>query len=130
MCLSLPYSRSEKPKAKVTLMPTQTWPAPGGLNIYTCDTCGKAITSIDRDRGTTPFLIGCFETWQCPGPMQSAGYPKTLPDDLPTPTLEWIAPTPAELAAYLQTVPLKAHRGMVRDHVARGGLVSVRVQIH
>ena len=110
-------------------MTPQTWPAPGALNVYTCQTCGKRLVTRDRDEGTTPFLLSCRLTKGCPGPMQSACYPKRLPADLPEPTLEWIKPTPAELVRFLKTQKKRYHRA-IREHVAKGGLIDNPIPVH
>jgi hypothetical protein len=109
--------------------PLQVWPKAGGLNIYTCQTCGGKTVTRDRDEGTTPMLMSCRATAGCQGRMQSAGYPKELPADLPAPTIEWIKPTPAELAAILAAKPKQFHRAL-QEHVAAGGLLDVPVVRH
>ena len=45
----------------------------GQKNIYTCVKCGAHIVTIDRDDGTTPFMIAC-KVPHCSAAMQSSFY--------------------------------------------------------
>ncbi|MDO8476746.1 MAG: hypothetical protein Q7W02_11280 [Candidatus Rokubacteria bacterium] len=31
----------------------------GKVNVYVCPKCGRGTVTIDRDEGTTPFLLRC-----------------------------------------------------------------------
>lgn len=81
--------------------------AVGDINQYTCKTCGKHIVTVDRDDGTTPFMIACQRSPACPGPMASHAY--RVSQDL-RPSHEWYKPVGKVKPAY-------------RHHVAMGGLL-------
>lgn len=81
--------------------------AVGEINQYTCKTCGKHIVTVDRDDGTTPFMIACQRSPACPGPMASHAY--RVSQDL-HPSHEWYKPVGKVKPAY-------------RHHVAMGGLL-------
>jgi hypothetical protein len=44
------------------------------INVYTCESCKKAIVTVDRHTGTTPFTLLCRATEGCFGVMKSSGY--------------------------------------------------------
>lgn len=82
----------------------------GKKNIYTCSLCKKTIVTVDRDEGTTPFiLLACKATSGCNGEMESSFY--TCDQSL-TAQYEWFRPGPS-----MHLSPA------VKDHVRRGGLV-------
>jgi len=85
-------------------------------NAYTCQTCGFVLVTINRDEGTTPFMLGACRNPVhmdgCPGPMRSNFY--RLPPNAPEPTWEWYSPNER------QRRRLSAWE---RDHVERGGLL-------
>ena len=84
----------------------------GRENVYTCQDCGRHTTTIDRDAGVTPFMIGCPF---CDGDAYSAFYPKgPRPAHVPPPTHEWYRPSLWQR--------LWLDRAM-REHVRLGGLV-------
>ena len=89
----------------------------GRENVYTCEKCGAMLTTVDRDAGVTPFMIGCRQRGDfvaCDGMMRSACYPKgPRPPWIGPPTHEWYRPDATE------TARLGRH---TRDHVERGGL--------
>lgn len=80
-------------------------------NAYTCQSCKKTIVTVDRDEGTTPFMIGCRADLPCGGYMESHFY--RIDDVEGDPLFEWRKPTPAEYK--------KASRAM-KDHFDTGGL--------
>jgi hypothetical protein len=84
----------------------------GKLNIYTCEKCRGHIVTVDRDEGTTPFMVGCRATEGCSGMMESSFY--RVWDQRMAPQFEWYRPDATEVA----TLKLVA-----RDHVQRGGLL-------
>lgn len=86
------------------------------INAYVCDDCGFMTVTIDKDEGTTPFLIGC-EAKGCSGVARSGFY--AVPQDL-TPQFEWRKPTKAE---YYQ-LPVSTRR----EHVDRGGLMMYPIR--
>lgn len=85
----------------------------GKHNSYTCDTCRKSIITIDRDDGTTPFMLGCRATAGCKGMMQSAFYTGPLINAGAQATFEW------RKATYKEYV--RASREM-KQHFDMGGL--------
>ena len=112
------------------------------LNIYTCNTCGGRIVTVDLVEGTTPFMVGCrvtehdaklranedglaieelrglWDTLKCKGDMYSSFY--RVPPDAPEPTWEWYKPDAKEYAK----LPLVTRR----DHVDKGGLLLRRIK--
>lgn len=47
------------------------------VNCYICDTCGKAIVTIEYDEGVTPFMLGCNRVspfGDCNGMCKSSFY--------------------------------------------------------
>lgn len=78
------------------------------INQYTCQTCGGIITTVDRDEGTTPFMLNCRATPGCSGTMRSAMYQV---DQSLSPTFEWYKPTG------------KIRNRDLREHVQMGGLL-------
>lgn len=89
----------------------------GRLNRYTCNVCGKAIVTVDRDEGTTPFAIDCYATDKCKGYMSSAFYNGVEGD----PTHEWRLPSIAEFNRL---------KPWSREHVRKGGLVLYPIHGH
>ena len=84
-------------------------------NIYTCAKCGGKIVTIDRDNGTTPFMILCRASLDCNGMMQSSLY-HCPPSS--TPTHEWYRPKRKEI------------RGLypeVMEHIRKGGLLLRKI---
>lgn len=101
------------------------------VNVYTCTACGHRTTTVDRDEGVTPFMIGCPEcdTW-----AHSAFYQV---DQTLAPEFEWYRPTAdeldAEISEAVQQVTEKfgdAHaaevreglEAAIREHAEKGGL--------
>lgn len=84
----------------------------GKKNIYVCRKCQGHIVTVDRDDGTTPFLVTCQATLHCDGTMQSSMY--RVFDQSMRATHEWYKPTILEIG---QLSPA------VTDHVMQGGLL-------
>lgn len=82
-------------------------------NAYTCQGCNGTIITVDRDEGTTPFMLGCRATVECPGMMQSHFYRGSVVDSAAPATFEWRKPTKDE---YKQATPA------MRQHFDWGGL--------
>ncbi|MFA7101474.1 MAG: hypothetical protein WC196_07105 [Bacilli bacterium] len=78
------------------------------INQYVCSRCGKSITTVDIDPGTTPVMLVCRATPGCGGSMFSQMY---LVDQTLEPEYEWFMPD-----------YLPEDRDL-RDHVRRGGLL-------
>ena len=95
----------------------------GRENVYTCQKCGAILTTVDRDSGTTPFMLACRNRGPhvaCDGFMQSSFYPRgPRPAHIPAPTHEWYKPKPTEVAQ-LDAASLQ--------HVAMGGLLLRPIQ--
>jgi len=99
------------------------------MNIYVCEYGCHNIT-VDVDKGTTPFMIGCeftgrpdrpadpskMKNGKCTGIAKSAMYPKEKDDSTPypEPTHEWYRP---ELSQYAKLSKAE------KDHVNNGGLL-------
>jgi len=83
------------------------------INRYTCEACGKSITTVDRADGVTSMFLMCRATPECFGRMVSAMYQC---DQTLTPGWEWYRPK-----------RVKGDRGL-REHVRAGGLVIRRIE--
>lgn len=83
----------------------------GKINQYVCPH-GHRTTTVDIDKGVTPFLIMCWHPG-CREMSQSSFY-RVEPGAVPS--HEWYRPDAAELER------LNANEGM-RKHVEKGGLV-------
>lgn len=84
--------------------------AAGSVNVYTCGKCGKKLSTVHVDDGTTPFMIVCKRTEGCRGFATSGFYqPTTL-----APLAEWYKPAAGD--------PCLLDEG-VSEHVAAGGLM-------
>lgn len=86
--------------------------AKDGINQYTCDTCHKTITMVDRDTGVTPFYLTCRAIPHCRGMMRSSMY--RVAQSL-KPNHEWYKPT------------TKVNREF-RDYVKQGGLLIRKIE--
>lgn len=87
----------------------------GGVNAYTCQTCGKQTITINRDDGTTPFMIVCRSV-TCDGPAYSSFY--RVPPGA-RPTHEWYRPDRDKL---------RAMDDATQQHVRLGGLILRRIR--
>src|SRR6516165_7878562 len=89
----------------------------GRENCYTCQSCGKIFTTVDRDAGVTPFMVGHEEfepNGTCSGDCYSAFYPSgPRPPRIPAPSHEWYRPSPEEA---------KKMSEAMQQHIAKGGL--------
>lgn len=85
--------------------------AQGQINQYRCAVCGKVVTTLDKDDGTTPAMVSCH-TGQCLGIMYSSFYQV---DQTLVPDYEWVKPT--------EKVPKH-----FRDYVKRGGLMLRKIE--
>lgn len=82
----------------------------GKVNNYICQACGGRIVTVNRVKGTTPFMVLCRVKDGCKGVMQSALY---RCDQSETPTHEWFKPSLKEAA--------RQGKDML-NHVRDGGL--------
>lgn len=87
-------------------------------NLYTCDGCMGRVVTIDRDQGTTPYMIACRARKDCDGTMYSHFYPRKGMEEL-KPQFEWYRPG-------------RFGRFFIRDsekrHVDAGGLLLRRIR--
>jgi len=79
------------------------------INQYRCQECKSIITTVDIDKGVTPFMLYCRATTGCKGMMESAFY-RPLNTNA-TPEFEWYKPS----------MKYAKRKGMA-DHVDQGGL--------
>lgn len=84
--------------------------AKGAINVYVCE-AGHRTMTINKDEGTTPYMIRCTHTG-CPNFGKSSFY------RVPQPTHEWFKPN----EDYLRSLPVEV-REATRTHVEGGGLV-------
>ena len=89
-------------------------------NEYICPKCRKMSRTVNRDNGTTPFMLLCKATPGCDGHSQSNFYRKTSND---TPKWEWIAPTPEEFEQWIRDEVAEEYRDGLQDHVRNGGML-------
>lgn len=94
----------------------------GLINEYVCEKCGGITRTINRDQGTTPFMIGCRAVIGagCKGMAQSSFYRVS---QYRLPAFEFIKPTPEELEQWLKDHKQEEHRGAIAEHVANGGMI-------
>lgn len=89
----------------------------GKLNFYTCQGCGRIITTRDLDAGTTPFMIGCHtEGGPCPkGVMMYSAFYRVqeMPDCHVHTSHVWYRPE--TLAGITDQ--------WTREHISNGGLI-------
>lgn len=90
------------------------------INEYVCPKCRKRIRTINRDEGTTPFMLLCKATEGCGGLSQSNFYRSTMNE---SPKWEWIRPTPDEMETYISDNKSEQYRDAIQDHVNHGGVV-------
>lgn len=83
-------------------------------NRYQCGECGGNIITIDRDCGTTPFLIACRMDTGCGGKMESSLYRN---DQDYSPTHEWFKPE-----------SLNGLKDGEKEHCKMGGLLLREIQ--
>jgi hypothetical protein len=89
----------------------------GKKNVYSCTECGYQTITIDKDDGTTPFMIQCRNPFKCTGWSRSNFY--RVDQDLP-PTHEWYRPDEQEIAQLTKPA--------VIDHVRMGGLLIREIE--
>jgi len=76
-------------------------------NAYTCQKCKGTIITVDRDKGTTPFMIECLAKVGCDGDMHSHFYTGPVVNGSLPAAYEWRKPTEKEFAE--ASVAMKAH---------------------
>lgn len=86
----------------------------GMKNIYVCEKCGGGIVTINRDDGTTPFMIMCRAKDGCGGVMRSQFYPSNAV--MFVADWEWFRP-----------VSTKGYSPEMKDHIKNGGLVLRKI---
>ena len=78
--------------------------------MYVCKTCGYSILTIDRDVGTTPFLLMCKKEG-CDGMIESSLYRVSQSYDA---SHEWYYPSDEEISTL---------DSATREHVELSGLL-------
>ncbi|MEK6829012.1 MAG: hypothetical protein AABY15_02715 [Nanoarchaeota archaeon] len=66
----------------------------GKINVYTCQSCSKKITTQNKAEGVTPFMIGC-DAEGCEGMAHSAFY--RVAQDLSPIDYYWVKMSDEEL---------------------------------
>lgn len=80
-----------------------------GIDVYECYNCGHKLYTYYKDKGVTPFIIGCPK---CPDLMRHTKTVRaTAPGIKPIP---WFRPTFKQM--------FKLSPGMI-EHVLQGGLI-------
>ncbi len=99
----------------------------GRENVYVCRKCGGHTVTIDRDEGTTPFMITCRAgdiitedglriPGSCNGDAHSSFYPPgPRPPHIEPPKWEWYKPDGLEIRDITELNTLQ--------HIALGGLL-------
>lgn len=91
----------------------------GMKNAYTCSSCGRSMTTVNRNPGTTPMWKGCEF---CDGEATSRGY--RVPESTP-PFFEWFRPmTEEEIADVLKD---DDDYGGYSTYIEMGGLAFRRI---
>ena len=93
----------------------------GEINVYVCQKCHGHTVTIDRDDGTTPFLLGCRAdgtTHGCKGMAKSTFYRASFSHQKPI--WEWYKPGQEELHKTRDVNMLR--------HYALGGLNIRRIE--
>lgn len=92
-------------------------------NLYKCGQCGGYTVTVDVDKGTTPFSLGCLAKGGEPGSNVCAGiayssmYPKSpRPEYVPAPAWEWYRASEAEVKRLEKQAP------GCKEHHEMGGL--------
>lgn len=99
--------------------------AAGRINEYVCEKCGGITRTINRNEGTTPFLIRCrLATIGCDGMAKSSFY-RVSQQKLPG--YEWILPTPKEFDEWVKSHKEEDHREALAQHVAKGGMLLCKL---
>lgn len=87
----------------------------GMKNLYTCQSCGGIVVTIDRDEGTTPFMILHSSVGGCKdGFMYSSFYAAAQGWKA---SYEWFKPT--DLSGYDEDM---------LEHIRKGGLDLRKIQ--
>jgi hypothetical protein len=89
----------------------------GKKNIYTCEACRGHVVTVDKDAGTTPFMIGCKVTEGCNGKMTSSFY--RVFDQKMAAAYEWYRPDATEITTL---------DSATRHHVELGGLLLRKIE--
>ena len=84
-------------------------------NLYVCEVCDLHIITIDRDNGTTPYLMGC-QTELCNALMRSRVY---RIDQAWMPSHEWYKPSEEETAK---------QNPAIKQHIEFGGLLLRKIE--
>ena len=94
----------------------------GLINEYVCEKCNGITRTVNRDEGTTPFMIGCRAAigYACDGMARSSVY---RVDQNRLPAWEWIKPTPDEFGRWVKDHRQEQHRGWLAEHVSNGGML-------
>lgn len=120
----------------------------GLINVYVCPGCGWRAITRNRDAGTTPFIIRCEN--ECAAGDELVGAQSSIyrVDQHLEPTHEWYKPLSALERDYEPLIKEVADRrlkhdgqsmtnlerlGMLNgiiDHVANGGLLLRKLQVH
>ncbi len=87
------------------------------INTYSCTNCGYKMITINRDEGTTPFMIECDK---CGSDSYSCWY---RCDQNLEPQYEWYKPMTTSERKKLTSEDVK-------DHVSQGGLLFRKLLIH
>jgi hypothetical protein len=98
------------------------------INEYVCQKCGGITRTVNRDDGTTPFMMKCraHPANVCDGEARSSFY-RVSQNKLPS--WEWIKPAPEEFEDWLKRHRQEKNRHMLADHVARGGLLLQKLDV-
>lgn len=105
--------QSAEPSAPETEQPKTEDPR---VNEYVCSCCERVIVTVDRDRGTTPFLMACKQFGgRCPGTTTSRFY--KVDQDATRATWEWFKPKTSGERKKI------GNDRALQEHVRLGGLL-------
>lgn len=98
------------------------------INEYVCQKCKGVTRTVNRDSGTTPFMIQCkVANVGCGGMAQSSFY-RVSQNKLPG--WEWIRPTPEEFEAWITSHKAEDHRETIKEHCDNGGMLMRKIDVH
>lgn len=103
--------RREYKKMLSKIEDAQIYDGRGIYDLYECRNCGNHQITLYKDKGVTPFAIGCTNP-ECEGLMQHTQSYKNVPETVHV--LKWVRPT------LYQT--LQMSYASIK-HVLNGGLV-------
>ena len=89
-----------------------------GVDVYTCDKCGKQIFTRYKDKGVTPFTIACREKGCCGTMMHKTTIHESEATERNATVINWVRPS----LEWVNKQRKKGRDGLV-EHIHHGGLM-------